>query len=148
MVKCKQCGKEIDKDLAIVIKPRFFVCSEECKQKYLEKAIDPRKELLDYIDKNFNKPINWVLITAQLKNMTSGRINVFYSYDEIKYVLWYILKIEKKEVNDLGCISYFYDKAKRYYQWKRDMEEKVKKWKFKDEEKMIYKKEKEEKIFD
>ena len=55
-MKCRQCGKEINKDSAIQIKPRIYVCSTECAEKYSEKSTQNNIEPFEHYD-NMDKAV-------------------------------------------------------------------------------------------
>ena len=49
-IKCRVCNKQIDKSQAIQIKPRIYVCCDECKQAYESKG-KPTKPVI-IVEKN------------------------------------------------------------------------------------------------
>lgn len=122
MVKCRNCGKQIDKNLAITISNRRYACSEECKneleQKELEKSKSnevkkARAELLDYLKEKSVGKIDFPKEMAYLKKMLKE--NPDFSISGIKYTLWYLIEIKKKKINGFGLVPYYYEQAKKYY---------------------------------
>ena len=109
-IKCRICNKQIDKSQAIQIKPRIYVCCDECKQAYeskgkLTKPVNNgRKELLDYIGK-ICPNANFVVISSQLKRMMADCPKM--TYGGIKYTIWYIAnhvgKDEKHQEIAVAC---------------------------------------------
>lgn len=155
IVKCRNCGKQIERDLAIVISNRRYVCSNECKNELENKAkpnsnqSEERKELISYLTKLSVGKINYPKETALLKKMLKENPN--FSISGIKYTIWYLVKIEKKKINGFGLVPYYYEKAAKYYFNLQKAKKKIKEAKFKqDEEIVIVKTNKyiEEDIFD
>ena len=101
-IKCRICNKQINKSQAIQIKPRIYVCCDECKQAYeskgkLTKPVNNgRKELLDYIGK-ICPNANFVVISSQLKRMMADCPKM--TYGGIKYTIWYIANHVGKDVS-------------------------------------------------
>lgn len=120
-MKCRQCGKEIDKDAAIQIKPRIYVCSTECKQKYNAKSVqssqknkDNLSELKSYIAKLYDGNVNWPLVMKQLKSMQE---DYGYKISGILYTLKYAHDIKEMNFNgnSIGIVPYIYNEAKQFY---------------------------------
>lgn len=128
-VKCRVCGKEVERDTAILVSPRFYVCSQDCldefnKSKNRSSADKSgRKELLDYINKIIPNP-NYGVIQKQLKDMMLKYPS--YTFGGIKYTLWYIKEIERKELSGIGIVPYYYSKAKEYYNKKQSVAKAIK----------------------
>ena len=120
-MKCRQCGKEINKDNAIQIKPRIYVCSTECKQKYNAKSVQPSQknkdnlsELKSYIAKLYDGNVNWPLVMKQLKSMQE---DYGYKNSGILYTLKYAHDIKEMQFNGnaIGIVPYLYNEAKQFY---------------------------------
>ena len=123
-MKCRQCGKEINKDSAIQIKPRIYVCSTDCQQKYEGKNVklaqktrekcDDLVELKSYISKLYQNDINWPLLMKQVK---SFKEDLGYTYKQQLYVLKYCYEIKNMsfEGMGLGVIPFVYNEAKQFY---------------------------------
>ena len=118
-MKCRQCGKEINKESAIKIKERIYVCSTECEQKYTaakstQKNSDDLTELKSYINQLYNGEVNWPLIMKQLKSM---REEYGYKISGILYTLKYAHDIKEMNFNgnSIGIVPYIYNEAKQFY---------------------------------
>ena len=120
-MKCRQCGKEINKDAAIQIKPRIYVCSADCEQKYEYKNVkstqnnkDDLIELKSYISQLYNGEVNWPLIMKQLRQM---REEYGYKNSGILYTLKYAHDIKEIDFNGsgIGLVPYLYNEAKNFY---------------------------------
>ena len=123
-MKCRQCGKEINKDNAIQIKPRIYVCSTECEQKYNAKSVqssqkaskkcDDLIELKSYINQLYNGNVNWGLVMRQIK---SFKDEYGYTYKQQLYVLKYACEIKdmRFEAQGIGIIPWLFKEAKQFY---------------------------------
>lgn len=147
-MKCRNCGKDIPKGQEIQIKPRVYVCSEDCQFAYIEshlskpkpkpkqsklkqpRPMTDREKILDYLDKKFPKgQINFPLVAKQIKNYTQNG----YKESGILLTLQYVydiigLPLDKNQ--GIGIVEYYYDEAKNEYIHKqkilkqaRDMDE-------------------------
>lgn len=141
-VKCKSCGKQIDKKDAILVKPRCYVCSPECKAKLEQPApkLPPdenkaRQALLDYIDQHASQDVNWPMLAAQLKRMLMQYPK--FTYGGIHYTLWYTTEMLDIPLNGIGLVPYYYDEARAYYQWQQSMRAVISSWKYNDQEQTI-----------
>lgn len=152
-IKCRICNKQIDKSQAIQIKPRIYVCCDECKQAYeskgkLTKPVNNgRKELLDYIGKIYPNA-NFVVISSQLKRMMADCPKM--TYGGIKYTIWYIANHVGKDVSisPLGLVPYYYDEAGNYYKRLRQIKNQIVTYVFVQNEETVIKTIKEENVFD
>ena len=131
-MKCRQCGKEMDKSDAIQIKQRIYVCSCECKEAY-DKAHKPqdnankdRKMLLDYI-KSISPDANFRIIGSQLANLMKENPDMTYS--GIAYTIRYMnsIGLDVKK-SPLGLVKYKYDEAYLYWKWQKEMKRNVAAW--------------------
>ena len=129
-IKCRICNKQIDKSQATQIKPKIYVCCDECKQAYESKGKptkpvnNVRKELLDYISR-ICPNTNFVVISSQLKKMMADCPKM--TYGGIKYTIWYIANHTSKDVSisPLGLVPYYYDEAANYYKWLRQIKNQI-----------------------
>ena len=120
-VKCKQCGKEIDKKKAICVDNRKYVCSEACQieyQKAKEEKEKPREKsdrekLLDYLNIVLPQPVNWILVTAQIKAMMKTYSAM--TYGGMLYTFWYVREVKNKDVTNVSICPYYYEEARAYY---------------------------------
>ena len=123
-MKCRQCGKETNKDSAIKIKERIYVCSNECEQKYNAKNVqssqkaskkcDDLIELKAYINQLYNGNVNWGLVMRQIK---SFKEEYGYTYAQQLCVLKYAYEIEglSFEAHGIGIIPWVFQKCKQFY---------------------------------
>jgi hypothetical protein len=146
-VKCRQCGKEIDKNAAILIKSKMYVCSEDCKSSYFNKTKTPApmRQLTDYVQA-YAPDTDWIRFTAQTKKMIS---DYGITPQGIQYTLWYIKCYLEKNIkgDGLSLVPFYYEEAKRYYVWKKKMKQNISEWEQKDIEIVVSKTNKEEDIF-
>lgn len=152
-IKCRICNKQIDKSQAIQIKPRIYVCCDECKRVYESKGKptklvnNGRKELLDYINQ-ICPNANFVVISSQLKKMMTDCPKM--TYGGIKYTIWYIANHAGKDVSisPLGLVPYYYDEAANYYKWLRQIKNQIIAYDFVQNEETVIKTIREEDVFD
>ena len=123
-MKCHQCGKEINKDAAIQVKPRIYVCSAECEQKYKAKSVqssqkaskkcDDLIELKSYINQLYNGNVNWGLVMRQIK---SFKEEYGYTYKQQLWVLKYAYEIKDMcfEAQGIGIIPWLFKEARQFY---------------------------------
>lgn len=133
-VKCRQCGKQVDKSTAIEIKPRTYVCSEQCynewqstheqKSKPVAEKSQMRK-LTDYVQ-SYAPNTAWVKFGANVQRMCKDGMTVA----GIHYTLWYMREHEKMQLDGdgLGLVQWYYDAAKNFYQWQQRMKQQVSNW--------------------
>ena len=132
MVKCRYCGKSIDKETAYSPKPRTYYCDETCynakahkeKQKTIQEET-LRRKLTDYIQSYYttilgwNKAsINWNMLMSQIKNL---RYNYGYKDGGILLTLKYMEDnldrnlYDEKTKSILNLIPFYYQDAKEHY---------------------------------
>ena len=123
-MKCRQCGKEVNKDAAIQIKPRIYVCSADCEQKYNAKSVqssqkaskkcDDLIELKSYIAKLYDGNVNWGLVMRQIK---SFKEEYGYTYKQQLWVLKYAYEIKDMcfEAQGIGIIPWLFKEARQFY---------------------------------
>lgn len=105
-----------------------------------------RIETIEYFQSLISERINWSMVGAQLKKIMSDNPN--YTYKGIQYCLWYIHTQTNIPIQSIGIVNYYYDEAKKYYQWHKRMKTQIKNWKINDETVTIIKTENPEIIFD
>lgn len=133
-VKCRQCGKQIDKSTAIEIKPRTYVCSEQCSNEWqlaheqksktvVEKS--PMRKLTDYVQ-SYAPNTAWVKFGANVQHMCKDGMTVA----GIHYTLWYMREHEQMQLDGdgLGLVQWYYDAAKNFYRWQQRMKQQVSNW--------------------
>lgn len=128
-ITCRVCKKKVNKEIAICLKPKFYVCSEECKEVYsntqqINKKADDRKEFLRYFDLVCSEKINYAIIGSILKKIMKD--NPSFTYKGMQYTLYYISNILNIQITSVGIIPYYYDEAKRYYDKKQKMKQAIK----------------------
>lgn len=139
IVKCKYCGKEVEKDKAYNPKPKCYYCNENHYLSALEKQKQNKKHSFKspegsdrrnytdtiqnlYIYYGWDKDkINWQTIMAQTNRLLKD--NSKWTYDTILYILEYEqeilgLQLITKESNwsPLSLVDYHYIDAKKYWE--------------------------------
>ena len=135
-VKCKQCGKEIDKSKSIKVSERGYCCCQECAELYNNKKNTKKKNYKStkgserekctdyiqslYIEQGYDKQsINWTIIGSQLSNLLKE--NPTWKYSTIKYTLWYMKEIKEVNLFDasqgsiLNLVPFYIEESKEYY---------------------------------
>lgn len=152
-VKCRQCGKQVDKSTAIEIKPRMYVCSEQCHNEWqlaheqkgksvAEKS--PMRQLTDYVQ-SYAPDTAWVKFGANVQRMCKDGMTVA----GIHYTLRYMREHEQMQLDGdgLGLVQWYYDAAKNFYQWQQRMKKQVVRWTQANDEAVIVRIDKEEDVF-
>ena len=133
MITCRVCKTKIDKDSAICLKPKTYVCCEECKEQYISKENNKvnkskdsqdRQEFIAYLKSMCNQELNYKIVGSMLKKMMKD--NTSFTYNGMKYTLWYIRDVLNINITGVGIIPYYYDEAKRYYDKKQKMKQAIK----------------------
>lgn len=164
--KCRNCGKEIDKEHCYKINERSYYCNEECynekfeknKAKYKpvkEKPIgteNPRRLFTDYIQKIYmengyeKNKIGWEIITAQIKNMMAQPEHELWKYEGMQYVLWYMYEIigvnlfaEESNGSIITLLPFYYQEAQDFYYKVQEISDLVDKFEFEDKEIIVKK---------
>lgn len=101
-----------------------------------------RKALLAYI-KELDPNANFILITSQLKRMTDEGM----AYSGIRYALWYSVNVKQIPYKGVGIIPYVYEEAKAYWQWQQRMKQQVASWQPQDNDAVVVKRQREDKVF-
>ena len=152
-VKCRQCGKQVDKSSAIEIKPRQYVCSQQCaddyrltheKQKPQDKPLSDMRRLTDYVQ-SYAPNTAWVKFGANVQRMCKDSMTIA----GIHYTLRYMREHEQVQMygDGLALVPYYYDQARNYYQWQQRMKQQVAEWVPVDEDAVIVRHDKEEDVF-
>ena len=161
-VKCKECGKQIDKSEAIQISERGYCCCNECAELYKDKKItkknyksikgSAREKCTDYIqslymEQGYSKgSINWALIGSQLSNLLKE--NITWKYSTIKYTLWYMKEIKEMNLFDasqgsiLNLVPFYVEEAKEYYYQTMEIKKELENFDFSEETKVVIRKSK------
>lgn len=151
-VKCRQCGKMIDKPAAIQLPNGYYMCSEQCRDEWMAAhtpkpkpttSPDDRTALLDYI-KQLDPNVNFMVVAVQLKRMIA---DYGMTYAGMRYALWYGVNIANKPYKGVGILPYIYNDAKNYWQWQQRMKQQVGDWIPQDDDTVIVRRDKEEDVF-
>ena len=109
-VKCRYCGKDIDKETAYSVKKGQYYCNENHYLSSLEKKKNTTKhsyksaegtdrraftDAIQYLYVNIygwnKKAIKWQILMSQASNLLKANPN--WTYDTILYVIWYMQEI-------------------------------------------------------
>lgn len=150
-IKCRQCGKSIERNTAIELRKGWYVCSDACAEawktahapKPKQAANDVRKALLDYI-KSLDPNANFTAIAVQLKRMT---VEYGMTYAGMRYALWYSIAVKELPYKGIGILPYVYDEGRRYWNWQQQMKRQVSAWQPADDEAVIVRRDNEEDVF-
>lgn len=134
-VKCRQCGKQIDKSTAIEIKPRIYVCSEQCHNEWQlahkQKSVpatekSQMRQLTDYVQ-SYAPNTAWFKFGANVQRMCKDGMTIA----GIHHTLRYMREHEQMQLDGdgLGLVQWYYDAAKKFYQWQQRMKKQVQDWK-------------------
>lgn len=151
LIKCRQCGKQIDRNAAIELHKGWYVCSDACAEAWVaahkprpkQSEPDARKVLLDYI-KSLDPDANFPAIVVQLKRMT---VEYGMTYAGMRYALWYSISVKELPYKGIGILPYVYDESRRYWNWQQQMKRQVSEWMPADEDAVIVRRDKEEDVF-
>lgn len=145
-IKCRQCGNIVLKSSAIELKPRIFVCSEQCKLDYEDehkpkepkpkpikppvesapKPVAPMRQLTDYVQ-TYAPDTDWIRFVAQVKSMVK---EYSMTIGGIQYTLWYMREHQGMvfDGDGLGLVPWWYNKAQSYYHWLQDIKQQIGSW--------------------
>ena len=163
VVKCKYCGKQIEKDNAYKIADRQYYCNKTCyddkqrskidngktnKIKYKPQEGTERREFTDYIqmiyiNSGWNKySINWSMVCSQASNILNEHPK--WTYDTLLYILQYMnevlgLQLVTKESNysPLSLVPFYATESEEYFIQTQDIEDKINSFDFNTEVKIV-----------
>ena len=163
VVKCKYCGKQIEKDNAYKIADRQYYCNKTCyddkqrskidngktnKIKYKPQEGTERREFTDYIqmiyiNSGWNKySINWSMVCSQASNILNEHPK--WTYDTLLYILQYMnevlgLQLVTKESNysPLSLAPFYETETEEYLIKTQDIEDKINSFDFNTEVKIV-----------
>lgn len=152
-VKCRQCGKQADKSIAIEVKTRMYVCSEQCYNEWQlahEQKSSPvaeksqMRQLTDYVQ-SYAPNTAWVKFGANVQRMCKDGMTI----SGIHYTLRYMREHEQVQMygDGLALVPYYYEEARNYYQWQQRMKQQVAGWTPTDNDAVIVRRDKEEDVF-
>lgn len=153
LIKCRQCGKQVDKSTAIEVKSRIYVCSEQCHNEWKlahEQKSNPvaeksqMRQLTDYVQ-SYAPDTAWVKFGANVQRMCKDGMTIA----GIHYTLRYMREHEQIRLDGdgLGLVQWYYDAAKNFYQWQQRMKKQVVRWTQANDEAVIVRIDKEEEVF-
>lgn len=152
LIKCRQCGKQVDKSTAIALNAKVYVCCEQCRDEWnaahapKPKPImppDDRTALLDYI-KQLDPDTNFIVTTAQIKRMIA---DYGMTYAGMRYALWYSINVANRQYKGISVLPYVYEESRKYWQWQQRMKQQVSDWMPQDDDAIIVRRDVEENIF-
>ena len=138
-VKCRYCGKDIDKDTAYSIKKGQYYCNENHYLSALEKKKNATKHSYKSAEgtdrRNYSdaiqdlyvnhygwnkKKINWQILFSQTSSLLKA--NPSWTYDTILYIIWYMQEIlelnlicQESHWSPLSLVDYYALEAEEYY---------------------------------
>jgi YHS domain-containing protein len=161
LAKCRNCGKEIDKETAYKVGKVSYYCNEQCyqqtvqkrnkqKDKYESQIETERRSLTDYIQSIYlqqgydRSEIPWQLLMSQTKNILSEHLN--WSYTSIQYILYYMYEVlelnlfaEESNGSILSLLPFYGIEAEKYYNQTEKISQAVDDFEF-DDSKVVVKK--------
>lgn len=152
LIKCRQCGKQVDKSTAIALNTKVYVCCEQCRDEWIAAHApkpkptmppDDRTALLDYI-KQLDPDTNFIVATAQIKHMIA---DYGMTYAGMRYALWYSINVANRQYKGISVLPYVYEDAKKYWDWQQRMKQQVADWMPQDDDAVIVRRDVEEEIF-
>lgn len=152
-VKCRQCGKQIERDAAIELRKSWYVCSDACvaawRAAHEPKPVQqsppsPMRQLTDYV-KSYAPNTAWVKFGANVQRMCKDGMTI----PGIHYTLRYMREHEQVQMygDGLALVPYYYDAARNYYRWQQRMKQQVADWVPADDDAVIVRNDKEEDVF-
>ena len=117
------------------------------KKDKTQEAIEKEK-LLKYFSSICCEYVNYAVYNKQLKEIKKQYKD--YTYAGMRYCLWYIHEHQKIPIKSIGIVPYYYEEAKRYYNWIQDIRKSLKEYneEVPQEEKVIIRFERDEDIFE
>lgn len=153
-VKCRQCGKQIDKSSAIELRKSWYVCSQQCADDYQsahskpepkDKPLSDIRRLTDYVQ-SYAPNTNWTaFITYTKKLCRDSNMTI----PGIAYCLWYMREVAEVGFDGDGIrlVPYYYDMSKNWYRWRQSMKQQFARWMPNDDEREIIKLDVEKDVF-
>ena len=105
-----------------------------------------KKNLLEYFESICCEPINYAIYNKQLREIKNKYKN--YTYNGIKYCLWYINSYLEMPIKSIAIVPYYYEESKKYFYSLNNIKKNIQSHKYEAKEKIIIKKEEKEDIFD
>ena len=153
LIKCRQCGKQIERDTAIELRKGWYVCSDVCAEAWQaahapkpvqQSTPSPMRQLTNYVQ-SYAPNTAWVKFGANVQRMCKDGMTIA----GIHYTLRYMREHEQVQMygDGLALVPYYYDAARNYYQWQQRMKQQVAGWTPADEDAVIVRRDKEEDVF-
>ena len=153
LIKCRQCGKMVNKPAAIQLPNGYYMCSEQCRDEWMTAhapkpkpptIVSPMRQLTDYVQ-TYAPNTAWVKFGANVQRMCKDGMTIA----GIHYTLRYMREHEQVQMygDGLALVPYYYDAARNYYQWQQRMKQQVSAWKPADDDAVIVRHDKEEDVF-
>ena len=154
LIKCRQCGQSHPKSDAIQLPNKFWFCCQDCADKWVvgrkkqdkpKEDYSPLRKLTDYVQ-TYAPDTEWVKFVQAAKKMQS---DYGLTPQSIQYSLWYMREHLRLGFDGSGLplVPYHAEAAKKYYNWRKKMQQVVADWQLKDNDVEVVRKEKEEDVF-
>ena len=152
-VKCRQCGKQIERDAAIELRKGWYVCSDACAEAWQaahapktaqQSPPSPMRQLTDYVQ-SYAPNTAWVKFGANVQRMCKDGMTI----NGIHYTLRYMREHEQVQMygDGLALVPYYYDTSRAYWNWQQRMKQQVAGWMPADDDAVIVRRDKEEDVF-
>ena len=153
LIKCRQCGKQIERDAAIELRKGWYVCSDACVEAWQAAhapnpkepiVVSPMRQLTDYVQ-SYAPNTAWVKFAANVQRMCKDGMTI----SGIHYTLRYMREHEQVQMygDGLALVPYYYDASRAYWNWQQRMKQQVTEWMPSDENAVIVRHDKEEDVF-
>ena len=153
LIKCRQCGKQIERDAAIELRKGWYVCSDSCAEAWKEAHApktaqqsppSPMRQLTDYVQ-SYAPNTAWVKFAANVKRMCKDGMTI----PGIHYTLRFMREHERVQMcgDGLALVPYYYDMSRAYWNWQQRMKQQVAGWMPADDDAVIVRHDKEEDVF-
>jgi len=121
-VKCPHCEKMMDKESAVPHQKRYY---HEACLKDKQKSIDDRKDLIAYICELYRIDAPTGMMLKQIKEYET---DFKYKLKGIELALRYFYETSEnrpREGDGIGIVPFVYEKAKKHYMLKKNVEKSV-----------------------
>ena len=153
LIKCRQCGKQIERDAAIELRKGWYVCSDACAEAWKAThatnqkepiVVSPMRQLTDYVQ-SYAPNTAWVKFGANVQRMCKDGMTIA----GIHYTLRYMREHEQVQMygDGLALVPYYYDASRAYWNWQQRMKQQVAGWTPADNDAVIVRHDKEEDVF-
>lgn len=126
MSTCRWCNIEIDTDNSIMLLNNYYVCSEDCKCKYIKTEEFQEAEFLDYVWNISGRQGNFIKLKKQAEWYKK---TYHYKYSGMLYAAKHWVNVEENVwQSKWGLGQMFpdvYDRAKDFYLHQKELKSKV-----------------------